>query len=564
MGNQIQLPGGPPLTPVEVDVQQIRPGMFTDLQRQQFEDFFPFFFEEARQPSESEIPLAREPAFNMRRFSAGADLPRGRYYALIDVSDAGSGSEPTDTLGTSALVGELLAYAHDWLPDWTSVFDLRAAPAGTFDEVLDAEQKELIAAAERNVIAVFDRPLRVREGAERTLRERGYLFPYRVETMTRHRAFDLRRPATVDWLIGALNDDFPNAAFPLITDDGPDQDMTWFMPDVRTPADRDRVLADLQLPVSRGLSGVGQELDGLGDLLAYLLNDALGGTAVTDMIATCALDAGADCIIYPSARVDCGVSFSSNEPDTWWGWNLVDLSDSTSRYTGCLMWIGRPERLYGWPDFSLILNQIDESKPANAAVASDLHGWAVDGLTQNTRTAVHTRRWLRALQRSAMNVEIALDVERTARRGRHSARARIPKRYKGLSYLRAELACQNINLTSHVLGINERRQDGLSVGELLAHLCSNMAFYRNEAPVPTVYSGSWFLLQAPELTTFILMCPVCGTSERFERELDFARMAHCRSCGYGRILGEDPMNAGARAFEAVDDGLDRLWPDGPT
>jgi hypothetical protein len=88
--------------------------------------------------------------------------------------------------------------------------------------------------------------------------------------------------------------------------------------------------------------------------------------------------------------------------------------------------------------------------------------------------------------------------------------------------------------------------------------------YRNEVPVRTVYSGGWFLLQSPELSTFVLMCPVCGTNERFERELDFVRMAHCRSCGYGRIMGEDPMNAGARAFEAVDDGLDLLWPEATT
>jgi hypothetical protein len=83
-------------------------------------------------------------------------------------------------------------------------------------------------------------------------------------------------------------------------------------------------------------------------------------------------------------------------------------------------------------------------------------------------------------------------------------------------------------------------------------------------PVRTVYSGGWFLLQSPDPMTFILMCPVCGTSERFERELDFARMAHCRSCRYGWILGEEPFDAGARAFEAVDFGLDRLWPEATT
>ena len=63
-----------------------------------------------------------------------------------------------------------------------------------------------MAAAQGNVIAVFDRPLRARQGADATLRERGYLFPYQVETMERVRAFDLRRRETLDWLISALND----------------------------------------------------------------------------------------------------------------------------------------------------------------------------------------------------------------------------------------------------------------------------------------------------------------------------------------------------------------------
>jgi len=559
---QLTMPSAPPLSGVRVAVQQMRPAMLTALQRRQFEEFFPFFFEEPPQAPATDLRVLREPAYNLRRFSGGANLERGRYFALIDVSGADDGPRLTSTLGTSALVGELLAYAHDSTPDWTSVFDLRAAPDGAFDQLLDGEGRELVAAAGGDVIAVFDRPLRAGESAGATLRERGHLFPYQVETIERVHAFDLRRPETLDWLISALNDDFPNAAFPRISDDDLEQDLTWFVPDITTPARRDHLLTGMSLPMSRGLRGIDQALDGIGDLLAYLLNPSLGGTHVTDMIATCVLESGADCIIYPSARVDCGVSYSLNAPDAWWGWNLVDLSGATSQYTGCLVCIGRPERFYGWPDFTLLLDQIDSAEPSTTALAGRLNGWAVDGLTQNTETAIHTRRWLRALERSAMNVESALDVERTARRGRHGERARKPKRYERLSHLRAELACQNIRLTSQMLAIDERPGRGLSVGEFLAHLCSKIPLYGSDVPVRTVYSGGWFLLQSPGLTTFILLCPVCETSERFERELDFHRMAHCRSCGYGRILGEDPGDAGARAFEAVDDGLDLLWPEG--
>jgi hypothetical protein len=190
------MPSAPPLSRAQVAVQQMRPAMFTDLQRRQFEEFFPFFFEEPPQVPASGLPAPREPTYKLRRFSGGAALARGRYFALVDVSGVDDGPRLRNVLGTSALVGELLAYAHDRTPDWTSVFDLQAAPAGVFDQVLDAGQKELVAATRGNVIAVFDRPLRAREGADATPRERGYLFPYHVESRTTSRPWNVHGRST--------------------------------------------------------------------------------------------------------------------------------------------------------------------------------------------------------------------------------------------------------------------------------------------------------------------------------------------------------------------------------
>jgi hypothetical protein len=64
-------------------------------------------------------------------------------------------------------------------------------------------------------------------------------------------------------------------------------------------------------------------INGLGGLLSYLVFDGLGGSPITDMIAAAALNYGADCIVYPSARVDCGFPTLAQSPllggaGTWW------------------------------------------------------------------------------------------------------------------------------------------------------------------------------------------------------------------------------------------------------
>jgi hypothetical protein len=74
-------------------------------------------------------------------------------------------------------------------------------------------------------------------------------------------------------------------------------------------------------------------------------------------------------------------------------------------------------------------------------------------------------------------------VQRPPRRGRYGNYKRKPKRYTNLIEIRSELINQNIQLTSEVLGIGGRQGHGLSVGKLLATLCSKQAVY-TDPPQP--------------------------------------------------------------------------------
>ncbi|HEU4689853.1 MAG TPA: hypothetical protein VFS23_15885, partial [Vicinamibacterales bacterium] len=185
----------PPLTPAAMQVQQIVPGILTEAQRAQFEEIFPLFFVPPRTLPARRLK-ALEPAFNLRRFSAGADLPRGRYYGLIDPSSVPRSGSFTSMHGMSSLVGELLTYADGAPCGWTSAFDLSQVP--TPPGLLTDEQLRVVDAWHGQVIAVFDRPLIFDSRLDRTAREQGYLFPYQVSTLSRRRAFDLRRAETLD------------------------------------------------------------------------------------------------------------------------------------------------------------------------------------------------------------------------------------------------------------------------------------------------------------------------------------------------------------------------------
>ncbi len=185
---------------------------------------------------------------------------------------------------------------------------------------------------------------------------------------------------------------------------------------------------------------------------------------------------------------------------------------------------------------TVFVDPLDPQDPHPSTVAA-LRSWAAEGLGHHTTSALHARRWITNFESDREMRFPAIEVARTTRKGRFRRYPRKPKPYESALGLRVDLINQDVRLESAV--------------------CRHSAFLGSTA-IPTVYSGSWFLLQSEAETSFTLVCPCGGTRARFDRELDFTRMAWCQSCRYGAVPGEGPLEAGARAFEAVDEGVDAL------
>lgn len=540
-----------PLTSLNVKVQQMVSTLLSDKQRRQFEELFPLFNTAPRQVK-GPSGVGHEAPYNLRRFSAGANLPRGRYYGLIDSLATKIHASFTNLYGHSPLVGELLIYSHNTSSNWTSAFDLSLVdlPPG----ILNSEEQEAVDAVNGQMIAVFERPLAADLKFNST-----NLFPYQVSTLNRQRAFDLRRAEALDWLIQTLNEDFPNALFMDIDPHDTEAEMM-YIETVNSLEQRQKLIDQLPLPLSKGLHGINTPLGGLADMLSYLLTETLGGSPMLDIISALALRSGADCIVFPSARVDCGVAYCGGEIESWWGWNLVDLAGATSSYTDRVVLVACPEAKYTRSEMTVVVDSLDPKEPYPVRV-SDMRLWAAEGLSQHTMDILHTRRWIEHLNgHHDIGIPI-LEVERTFRKGRFSQYQRKPKRFRDLSALRSALVNQEIRLESRVLVIdgNTIEHPG-PLGDFLAQLCAQGAFLNSESR-STVYCGSWFLLQSPTITSYILLCPCCGARQRIEGTIDFQRIACCSSCRYGHIAGQPSDEAGAQALEAIDIGMGMLWED---
>ena len=378
----------------------------------------------------------------------------------------------------------------------------------------------------------------------------------------RSRALDLRRPETLDWLIHSLNDDFPNALFLAVKDE---YDLARYSREggprvlAVTTGSRSDLLKRFGKDAHLGLRGLGLELRGVHNLLEYLVNQSLGGTPFTDIIACYAQECGAECILFPSARANCGVKYEAGEVSAYWGWNLVDFIGSTpAEHIGHVYTLWHPQYFAESIQATFRLMPLEGRDPYPASVTNQLAGWAVEGLAQDNDDRVHIPRWRRYLEHSLRDFDLhKVLVERTKRRGFLGQYERKPRTYETLFDLRVAIINQETRLESRVLSLGGKSTD-MRLGDYLARLCADVPALGNK-PAPTVYSGSWFLLQSSEAATCILLCPCCG-SQAFFRAVEIERAAWCERCRYGAIDGDSRWDAGEQAFEAIVEGMNQLRP----
>ncbi len=261
-----------------------------------------------------------------RRFSLGTGLSRGQYYAVCQDSDGNSGQ---------TLAMEILNYASVTSPHVIEIVDLKDPTMGRFRDTLSESETSYAAAEGWRILLV--QVLTIGSPAGNPDRR---LIPYRLRSIERNAAFDLRSREALEWLFATLNDDWPNAIFLTAASkndvdfdkvdaatggDGPP--LIGFESAALSYDEKSALLAKLQSiePAkfwSRGLSqSRDARMNSYSDLFAYLLAPESGGNLLTTLIATYLHYLGADAIIFPSARENCSASKQGHT-----GFNLVDFA----------------------------------------------------------------------------------------------------------------------------------------------------------------------------------------------------------------------------------------------
>jgi hypothetical protein len=209
----------------------------------------------------------------------GGRLSRGSYYGVCQGPDG-------DDRGGVAL--ELGAYRNPVLSGRVGIYDLNWAnnaetlnvpKSHTFAFIIDVDRFRAWCEPE-----LFDQC--------NFKTERGKVLvgiPYQVEHRVIEYVVDLRRRETQDWLYETFRNGYSRF---------------WEKP----------------------FAG---ELTNFFSMFPALFDQTLGGSDETQFMGYWLRTHGVEALIYPSARCNAAVRCSGNEPEMWFGWNLVDFRDSS-------------------------------------------------------------------------------------------------------------------------------------------------------------------------------------------------------------------------------------------
>jgi ankyrin repeat protein len=275
-----------PFTSFDGWIKQIVLERAPPLAQQAFEDAFPPFLDLALWPEKMLASIPEEgkdwrfSGRRPRRFAGDDVLPRSRYYTLCN-------DESGNDAGT--LVCEILAYSQFARTGEIRLIDMADPTASKQLAKLGLETP-----ANKSILLVFSPgPFLLQNG----LPQRVTAFPIPVQTIHERidKVVDLRVPDIADWFARVVSQ-------AVLQVHSPSTNKTSYLKcwPLRPP------------------------LDNFGQLLPAMLTQELGGGALSVVAGALLRRAGANALVFPSARSDPSLWVRNGEVRRAEGWNLVD------------------------------------------------------------------------------------------------------------------------------------------------------------------------------------------------------------------------------------------------
>lgn len=491
-----------------------------------------------------EMGFESEPPFKLRRWAGGSALPRGRYYAVCE-------NENGDSSQTLAM--ELLAYAAIDPNFHLDVVDMSDPSVADRAQIFDRSTRQRCKKAKNHVLVACQRHagFHPEAGADPLEPKSGLQFlvlPFEISKIECGRILDLRQKAAMEWLLSLLWKQSPGVVF--VHESGV------------MPGDPAEERAPLVIGLTKefedllrrrphlrnvGLAGVPKHDNPLITFLYYVLNPAHGGSPMVDIMAAILRRFGIECLIFPSARHDCGVDYENGQVMASIGWNMVDYRDFTSTYTS---------------SHCFVLEEVDRWKKPRGLLRMGqsnskygVESWVVLGLCDETRQTHSELTWqLRLADRPDMPLPQPVRVERTPWRGRGAASRNRPSRlFKKWRDLQIALIVEDIKPDGQ---LSELGEEAKSVACYMAGLSARFDLLGSGAARTAYESGAWCLVQPGRALCHVLICPACGRVQEESIRVS-AFPLYCPSCFLGmkdlEELGEEEVT------KAVNRAIDKVY-----
>lgn len=354
----------PPFTTLHGHVKYMRPSVLDPIQKMAMEFAFAAFFAEEQKneaglqhvkaflsegPRIGKGPLVDQQPFKYRRFSGGAQLPRGRYFtvAKADGDDGFALESELRTYVDHQRAGRILV--HDGIA-FELAMRARGRPASaSMDHTIKVQFMDTPEFPNPFVTWMVD------EGHLEARRAVEIAFPYQVEPVEVPMVIDLRLPGTQRWLYENVAYGLPGVGYyyqpnhlvPGLVVRGERPTKSELRESLRQHGGTGELIWYPQRVDWEGGSWDGTE-DFLG-LFPFLVYPGRGGSPITEAIGRWIQSLGAAGLVFPSSRTDVSCMLDDQESVTEAsGWNFVDYREAPAPSKSVWIIVG-PDSWWGLP-----------------------------------------------------------------------------------------------------------------------------------------------------------------------------------------------------------------------